>query len=267
MSLSAKEKTGKLKPLDPTKVAPAIRLVSSATYVRTRVEDTSGVPMNSTYRATLADPAANSADMLARCVATRGEVRRHDMVRAAARLIAPATLDAFEEDAARTFAAETRAREAQLAMEGTRSAGRGVALMTPALAAFSQVLAAEPRHPASATMVNQFFSAGSADGPFPGSKSEMGSVLAGAYWVDMPANSKLVMGPRLPHHGPDGNRLWVLRARTRACARAAGPRAGPRAADFARVRVRALRHLRGRSTRFRSRTPLTSRPLPLSLLM
>lgn len=207
MALSSKEKTGKLKPLDPTKVAPAIRLVSSATYVRHVVEDSSGVPMNSTYRATLADHAKDSADMLARCVSTRNEVRRHDMVRAAARQIAPATLDAFQEAAEAEFRATARARESQLAMEATRSAGRADALVTPALAAFSRVLAAEPRHPASQTMVNQFFSAGSADGPFPGSKSEMGSVLAGAYWVDRPANSTLVMGPRQPHHGPDGNRL------------------------------------------------------------
>ena len=145
--------------------------------------------------------------MLARCVSTRNEVRRHDMVRAAARQIAPATLDAFQEAAEAEFRATARARESQLAMEATRSAGRADALVTPALAAFSRVLAAEPRHPASQTMVNQFFSAGSADGPFPGSKSEMGSVLAGAYWVDRPANSTLVMGPRQPHHGPDGNRL------------------------------------------------------------
>ena len=85
--MQSKEKTGKLKPLDPTKVAPAIRLVSSASYVRHIIEDKSGVPMNSTYRATLADPAADAADMRARCVSTRAEVRRHDMVRAAARLI------------------------------------------------------------------------------------------------------------------------------------------------------------------------------------
>ena len=72
MALSSKEKTGRLKPLDPTKVAPAIRLVTSATYVRHVVEDTSGVPMNSTYRATLADHAKDGADMLARCVASCG---------------------------------------------------------------------------------------------------------------------------------------------------------------------------------------------------
>ena len=193
--------------LDPTKVAPAIRLVSSASYVRHIIEDKSGVPMNSTYRATLADPAADAADMRARCVSTRAEVRRHDMVRAAARLIPPHTLDQFQAEAMRDHHATARAREAQLAMEATRSADKGVALMTPALADFSKTLAAEPRHPASQVMVNTFFSAGSADGPFPGSKSEMGAVLAGSYWVDRPANSTLIMGPRQPHHGPDGNRL------------------------------------------------------------
>jgi len=205
--LAAKEKTGKLKPLDPTKVAPAIRLVSSATYVRHVVEDTSGVPMNSTYRATLADAAKDSAGMRARCVATRAEVRRHDMVRAAARLIPPATLDAFQESVALEARATARAREAQLAAEASRSARRGDALATPALEAFAKTLAAEPRHPASQVMLSTFFSAGSGDGPFPGSKSEMGMVLAGAYWVDRPANSTLIMGPRQPHHGPDGNRL------------------------------------------------------------
>ena len=143
MSLSAKEKTGKLKPLDPTKVAPAIRLVSSATYVRTRVEDTSGVPMNSTYRATLADPAANSADMLARCVATRGEVRRHDMVRAAARLIAPATLDAFRDHGlvARTVGADAAGTDtllAELAALGIALDGITDTLLADGLTAFQR---------------------------------------------------------------------------------------------------------------------------------
>jgi len=201
------EKKGKLRPIDMKKVPPSIRLVSSAAHERHILRDTTGVPMNSTYRATLADPAADAACMRARCVATREEVRRHDMVRAAGRALPTRLLDEIADETRREAAAETARRERATLAESARSLAKSQPLATPALDAFSKTLAAEPRHPASQTMLNQFFSSGSADGPFPGSKSEMGMVLAGAYWVDRGANSTLIMGPRQPHHAPDGNRL------------------------------------------------------------
>ena len=196
MAASNRDKCGKLKPLNPKSVAPAIRLVSTAVYTRHVVQDTTGVPMNSTYRATISDHAKDGADMRARCVATRGEMQRHDMVRAAARLIPPAALDRMHAAAETTFRSETLQREQAGTLEAAAAADMDMPFVTPAIAAFSRTLAAEPSHPATATMTNQFFTAGS---------SELGKVLAGSYWVDNGPPSAFHIGPKQPKRGPDGN--------------------------------------------------------------
>jgi len=201
-SLGIAEKKGKLRPIDMKKVAPTIRLVSSCQYERHIIEDKTGVPMNSTYRLTLADHAKNTEDMYNRCVSTRNEVRRHDMVRAAGRAIPPFTLDRFHEEVEKEYKQETLKREATVSLEATVSKLKSIPLITPAVETFSKTLSKEPRHPAIATMTQQFFSSG--DAPFP---SELGTVLAGSYWLDKPANSGLIMGPRQPRYAPDGNRL------------------------------------------------------------
>jgi hypothetical protein len=183
---------------EPKPRPPIIRLMSTATYTRPGVPPAERNPLYSatTYRTTLSDPAAHADDMTARCAASRVEASLRDMVRAAAASIPLDRIDALAAEAAAASEAALAAKVTAAHAASTAALAASQPLTTPSLATFSATLAAQPRMPAQHVLTKTFFTAGNPDGPFPGSQSEQGAVLAGSYWVDAArlGNTKMVMG-------------------------------------------------------------------------
>lgn len=189
--------------------APAIKLASSAKYERAEPgAPFAGLPTLSAYGATLSAPAADAADMAARCRAAAAEKARGSMLRTA---LAGIPLARIHEIRASTDAAHEAHTQRMLATAAARDAAATAAMAprpTEALAALAETLSKEPVHRLPPGVVKSFFEAGSFDGPFPGSRSEMGMVDAGAYYLSCKPGTFL----KVPHglsskFGPDGRRL------------------------------------------------------------
>lgn len=220
-------KKGTLRKLNgpPPKI---VRLVSSAEYTRTvhpPSDESLGtstvvtlgsgttltVPpvLNSTYRRTLCEPVNDKQDIYNRCVQARFAKKRGTMVKDAASSLPLDILDRVNEETLQhANASIAHAKEQSHILEQT-ALQRTVPYTTPAIEELSHTLHDLPRHPQQHVLVNTFFSAGSTGGPFPGQTSELGKVLAGAYWTDSArlGNTKLVMGKPASKFAPGGYKL------------------------------------------------------------
>jgi hypothetical protein len=212
-------KRGHLRKLSD-KRPPIVRLVSTASYTRPALPGNlaPGVAagahpadalLSSTYRRTLCDPSADKAAAAARCVAARAEASRRDLVLSAARALPLDVLDRVgaETAAARDAAGATAAASA--AAVAATAAARAIPVVTPAVEALSSTLASELRRPQNHVLVKTFFSSGTGGGPFPGQTSELGEVMAGAYWTEAArlGNTRMVMGKPASKFAPGGYRL------------------------------------------------------------
>jgi len=221
------EKKGTLRKLNgpPPKI---VRLVSSAEYTRpvnlassgslgtsslvtTSTGATITVPpvLNSTYRRTLCEPVSNTEDMYNRCVEARFAKKRGTMVKDAVSSLPLDILDRVNEETLyHTEETIHHAREQTQRLEQTAHE-RSIPYTTPAIEELSATLHKEPRHPQQHVLVNTFFTEGSSGGPFPGQTSELGKVLAGAYWTESArlGNTKLVMGKPASKFAPGGYKL------------------------------------------------------------
>jgi hypothetical protein len=206
------EKKATLRKIPEGSRPPIVRLSSSAVYHRPAVSEgsiTTPGALSSTYQQTLSIPAADPAAMTARCIAVRAEVSRARMVRAAAATIDPARLDALRAEA---DAVTEERRAEQLAtkrLAETQALRNAQPHRSAAVQELSETLSKEPRHTQEHVMLKTFFSQGGGEGPFPGSVSELGMVMAGAYWVDAAraGNTKFDLGKLPGRFGPDGRRL------------------------------------------------------------
>jgi len=189
--------------------APTIKLSSSARYERPEPDAPfAGLPTLSAYGATVSAPAADAAEMAGRCRAAAAEKARGNMLRTA---LAGIPVARIVELRAATDAAHEAHTASMLATAAAREAAATAAMAprpTAALAALAETLAKDPVHRLPAGVVTAFFEAGSGDGPFPGSRSELGMVEAGAYFRTCKPGTFL----KVPHgltskHGPDGRRL------------------------------------------------------------
>lgn len=171
------------------------RLVSTATYTRPhRQAPLGGVPLNTTYGATVG--AITPSDAASRCVASRREQQRVHMVVDTARAIPAAAVATPEEWVALTStaghaagsAAETlklaASRRAGGANEADGSAPAAVAALaaSASMQALAATLQRETRQGIRGALVQELFSNGSLDGPFPGSKSANGLLNAEQFY-------------------------------------------------------------------------------------
>jgi hypothetical protein len=119
------------------------------------------VPLSSTYGATIANVTA--AEMTARCVATRRDAKRADMVKIAALSIAPERLSELHDAAYAANAAATAAAVETMRLHSTAVAARAEPVVHESMRVLAAKLANEPRHGVRGKIFSDFFQGG-ADG-------------------------------------------------------------------------------------------------------
>lgn len=187
---------------------PAIRLTSTAHYVRPgQVDHSSDIPLTSTHRFDY-QPLGGAAESTKRCLDSIRESRSHNMVKLASHMIPLDLVDAIEAEVSAEFDAKLGEEMAAKTLKDTLKQEQHAPTATQAEAALATVLFALPRHGIENKLVKSDFSNGSVGGPFPGSVSAYGKHQSETYWqqVGNSAAGRLKMG--IPQRlAPNGTRL------------------------------------------------------------
>lgn len=166
------------------KRALTITLQSTAAYTRpTRDAPFAGLPVRTVYQETLTANVSDKAAQADRCVASIRDKKRANMILDSIRTIPLERIDQLRDEANEANAEETARMLATRSAQDEEGQTRMLPQGSEAMAAFHATLASEAKHTLAAGIVKEFFQAGGLEGPFPGSRSEQGMVLAGAYWV------------------------------------------------------------------------------------
>jgi hypothetical protein len=121
-----------------------VRLSSSAEYNRPVRQDAfGGVALESTYKRTVSNVAADSADMTRRCVSQRREGQRSNMVLNAAKTLSLERVDQIKEECATQFAEETQTKLATQRLQADAAAQATAPLDLPSMDALADTLSKE----------------------------------------------------------------------------------------------------------------------------
>lgn len=188
----------KKKKLSPQKT---IRLTSQADYVRPhRIPAFAGVTSKTDYQATLGAITPDDAER--RCVASNASLKFDSMILEAAKTVPLELADKYwaESVAAVEASGETAAAVAEATKKAAELAKSHIVEEPPKqVVAETELLAGVKRMGVSSVITQQFFAAGSPDGPFPGSKSANGKTMAEAFYKHVKPGGKFAVGKPNPY--------------------------------------------------------------------
>jgi hypothetical protein len=164
-----------------------------------------GIPTSTVYGLTVSGVAADGEEMARRCRAAFNEKKRMNMIRGASSSISLGEIEAMQTAADTAHHAHTQQMLQTNELKTAASMGRMRPTASETMGALAETFAREPKHRLPAGVLTEFFSAGSADGPNPGARSEQGMVAAGAYYLTQKP-SKFIMIPGIRKFQEDGRK-------------------------------------------------------------